>query len=174
VVFTNSTRVFRVAASNVPSALVSTVGMLGLRDKTVLALPERSLRRITLKRGRAQADVVERSGPDAAWRAGEVSPGKVDAARLSAVVALLEKIRADRVEKLGVTLEEIEAYGLRDPWLSLSADVDATDSVRKTLLVGKEAWFGKRYAMVRGLDILFVLSPETLGILNGHLVETVP
>lgn len=173
VVFTNSTKVFHIATSNMPSALVSTIGMLGLRDKTVLALPERSLRRITLKRGKAQADVVERGGPDAAWRAGEVSPGKVDTARLNAIVALLEKLRADRIEKLGATREEIEAYGLHDPWLSLSADVDAADSVRKTLLVGKEAWFGKRYAMVRGLDILFVLSPETLEILNGSLVEAV-
>ncbi len=171
VVFTNSPSVFRVAASNMPSALVSTIGMLGLRDKTVLALPERSLRRITVKRGKEQTEIVERNSQDAAWRAGEGSPGKVDSERLHAVVGLLEKFKADRIEKLGATLEDIEAYGLRDPWLTLSADVDAADAVRKTVLVGKEAWFGRRYAMVRGLDILFTLSPETLEVLGGRLVD---
>jgi hypothetical protein len=43
--------------------------------------------------------------------------------------------------------------------------------VRKTLLIGKEAGFGKRYAMVRGLDVLFVLDKETLDVLAARLVE---
>ncbi|MDD4101936.1 MAG: DUF4340 domain-containing protein [Kiritimatiellae bacterium] len=171
VVFTNSPAVFRVAASNVPSALVSTMGMLGLRDKTVLALPASSLRRITVKRGKSQDVVLERLNQDAAWRVGDGVAGSVAEARLNALIGLLENLKADRIEKLGASLEDIENYGLLDPWLSLSVDVDAVDAVRKTLLVGKEAWFGKRYAMVRGLDILFVVSSETLETLGGPLIE---
>jgi len=172
VVFTNSPAVFHVAASNVPSALISMMGMLGLRDKTVMALSESTQRRITIKRWKARPDIVERLNRDAAWRVGEGVSGKVATERLDAVVALLENLKADRIDKFGMSLEDMETYGLRDPWLSLSVDVDAADAVRKTLLVGKEAWFGKRYAMVRGLDILFVLSSETLDVLSGRMVDS--
>jgi len=172
VTFTNATTVFRVASSNVPSALVSSAGLLGLRDKTVLALQAESLRRITLKWERGGAEAVEREAKAAVWRLGEGVSGRLVPERLSALLALLEALKADRIEKLGLTAGDQDAYGLRVPWLEVSVDVDAADTVRKTVLVGKEAGFGKRYAMVRGLDVLFVLSGEMVAGLSAHLVET--
>lgn len=169
--FTNSPTVFRVASSNVPPALVSMLGLLELRDKTVLALPAKSLRRISVKRGAGAAETVERAKDGAVWRLGEGMSGQVSAPRVSALVALAEGLRADRIEKLGVALADLDAYGLGAPWLELSVDVDAADAVRKTLLVGKEAGFGKRFAMVRGLDVLFVLDAESLKTLSERLVE---
>jgi len=83
----------------------------------------------------------------------------------------LGALKANRIEKLGLSLDDIDAYGLRSAWLEVSVDVDAADAVRKTLLVGKEAGFGKRYAMVRGLDVLFVLDEEALRVLSARLVE---
>jgi len=67
--------------------------------------------------------------------------------------------------------DKIDAYGFRIPWLEISVDVEADDAMRKTILVGKEAGFGKRYAMVRGLDVLFVLGQEELQVLSQRLVE---
>ena len=170
ITFTNAPTVFRVASSNVPPALVSMIGLLGLRDKTVLALPAESLRRITVKRVSGGA-ILQRESGGAVWRLGEGVTGKVDADRLSAWLAQMVALKADRIEKLGLSLEDIDAYGLRSPWLEVSVDVDAADAVRKTLLIGKEAGFGKRYAMVRGLDVLFVLSEATLRVLSSQLVE---
>jgi len=172
VTFTNAPTVFRVASSNVPSALVSKAGLLGLRDKTVLALQPGSLRRITLKWEDGGAEVVEREAAAAAWRLGEGLSGRLVPERLSVLMALLEELKADRIEKLALTSDDQDAYGLRAPWLEVSVDVDAVDTVRKTVLVGKEAGFGKRYAMVRGLDVLFVLSGERVAGLSAHLVET--
>ena len=170
ITFTNSPTVFRVASSNVPPALVSMIGLLGLRDKTVLALPVDSLRRISVKR-ETGCETLRRESGDAVWRLGEGVTGKVDAVRLGAWLAQLVSLKADRIEKLGISLEDIDAYGVRSPWLEVSVDVDAADAVRKTLLIGKEAGFGKRYAMVRGLDVLFVLSAESLRVLSLQLVE---
>ena len=172
VTFTNAPTVFRVASSNVPPALVSSAGLLGLRDKTVLALKAESLRRITLRWEGGGAEAVEREAKAAVWRLGEGVPGRLVPERLSALLALLEALKAERIEKLGLTAGDQDAYGLRVPWLEVSVDVDAADTVRKTVLVGKEAGFGKRYAMVRGLDVLFVLSGELVAGLSAHLAET--
>jgi hypothetical protein len=172
VVFTNSPSAFLVASSNMPAALVSMVGLLGMRDKTVLALPEESLRRITVKRSLPPgADVLQRESGTAVWRIGEGQTGTVEQGRLSRWLGLVGLLKADRIEKLGLSLEDLDSYGLRSPWLEVSLDVDATDAVRKTLLVGKEAGFGKRYAMVRGLDVLFVLDGESLSVLASRLIE---
>jgi len=172
VTFTNAPTVFRVASSNVPPALVSMIGLLSLRDKTVLALPASSLRRITLKRaGVAAAETVERQKNDTIWHLGEGMTGKIAPARLDALVMRLGKLKADRIEGLGVALDNGDAYGLHQPWLEVIVDVEADDAVRKTLLIGKEIGFGKRYAMVRGLDVLFVLGKEELLVLAERLVD---
>ena len=171
VTFTNAPTVFRVASSNVPPALISMIGLLGLRDKTVLALPSESLRRITLKRDGGAVETVERLNGDAVWHLGEGSAGRIAAERLNALVARLEGLRAERIERLGATPEGPDTYGFRQPWLEVSVDVDTHDAVRKTLLVGKETGFGKRYAMVRGLDVLFVLDKATLETLAARLVD---
>ena len=130
------------------------------------------MRRITLNWAGGGAEAVEREAKAAVWRLGEGVPGRLVPERLSALLALLEALKAERIEKLGLTAGDQDAYGLRVPWLEVSVDVDAADTVRKTVLVGKEAGFGKRYAMVRGLDVLFVLSGELVAGLSAHLAET--
>lgn len=169
--FTNSPTVFHVASSNVPPALVSMVGLLGLRDKTVLALPAASMRRLTFRRQGGVDEVAERVNGDKVWRFAEERAGLLTAERTGQVVQRLERLTAERVEKLGVLPEELEAYGFKTPWLEITVDVDADDAIRKTLLIGRDAGFGKRYAVVRGLDVVFVLGEEALRALGGPLVE---
>ncbi len=172
VTFTNAPAVFLVASSNMPPALVSMLGLLGLRDKTVLALAPGSIRRIAVKRSAtAETDVLQREEGGTVWRLGEGKTGKVAAGRLASWLACVETLSADRIEKLGLSPEVLDAYGLRSPWLEVSVDVDVADAVRKTLLVGKEAGFGKRYAMVRGLDVLFVLGERELRTLSARLID---
>lgn len=171
VTFTNSPTVFLVASSNMPTALTSMSGLLGLRDKTVLAVPASSLRRITVRRATGECVTLQRTGEASVWRLGEGIGGKVDPSRLDAWISHVIALKADRIEKLGLSLEDIDLYGLRSPWLEVSLDVDADDAVRKTVLVGKDAGFGKRYAMVRGLDVLFVLGEATLRVLASQVVD---
>lgn len=169
--FTNSPSAYLVASSNMPPALTSMVGLLGLRDKTVLAFPEGSVRRITVKRGASGGSEVLQREKGGVWRLGEGKTGKVASDRLAVWLECVETLKAERIQKLGLSLEDLDRYGLRSAWLEVSVDVDAADIVRKTLLIGNEAGFGKRYATVRGLDVLFVLDEKTLGVLAARLVE---
>ncbi|MDR2850049.1 MAG: DUF4340 domain-containing protein, partial [Verrucomicrobiota bacterium] len=171
--FTNAPAVLRVATSNVPPALLRLGSLLELRGKTMLALPRATLRRIAVKRGGAPAATVERERGDAPWRLGEGSAGRISDGRLAALTARLEDLRAERIEAAGLTPERLAEAGLRVPWLEVSVDVEARDAVRKALLVGREASPGKRYAAVRGLDLLFVLDAETLAPLAEPFVEPI-
>ena len=169
--FTNSPTIFQVAASNMPPALVSMHGLLGLRDKTVLALPRTSLRRITVKRGEGPPITVERNNGDTIWRLGGNSTGRISVEPLNALIDCLKNLRSDRIDSVDLTQDQLASYGFRDPWLEMSVDVEAQDAVRKVLLIGKEAGFGKRYATVRGLDVLFVLDAPVLDTLSARFVE---
>lgn len=172
IAFTNSPTVFVVASSNLPPALVSMVGLLGLRDKSVFSVPVASVRRIAVRRtGKGETLLqLQRESGTATWRLGENAKGTVDAAALDVWLARVCALKADRIEKLGLSLEDVDTYGFRAPWLEVTLDVDTEDAVRKTLLVGKDAGFGKRYAMVRGLDVLFVLDGEALRALSAAIV----
>jgi len=170
-VFTNAPTVYRIASSNLPSALVNMAGVFSLRDKNVLNLPRASVRRITVTHEGTPATVVERENSEALWHLGEGTAGRIVDERLHALLVCVENLRADRIEGVGLEPERLAAFGLREPWLEISIDVDARDAVRKTLRIGREAGFGKRYATVRGLDVLFVLDRSALSILAARIVE---
>lgn len=87
------------------------------------------------------------------------------------MVTLLGNLQAERTEKLGVVIEDLAGYGLDEPWLTVSVDVDATDAVRKTILIGKEEWFGRRYVMVRGMDTVFVIPLKAVKVLEQGIME---
>jgi hypothetical protein len=79
---------------------------------------------------------------------------------------------ANRIERLGAG--DLAAYGLDDPWMETSVDLQAADALRKVVLVGRELPDGGRYAMLRGHDAVFVLGPETVRVLGLRLVQNTP
>ncbi len=172
-IFTNTPTFYRVAVSNLPPALVSMAGVFGLRDKSVLSLPRASLRRIAVLRDGVSVLAVERVSGEAPWHLGDGTAGQIVEERLQALITCFENLRADRIEGVGLTPERSATYGLREPWLEINIDVESQDAVRKTLLVGRDAGFGKRYAAVRGLDVLFVLDASALQVLGTRFLEPV-
>lgn len=163
----------RVAASNLPPAFLTAAGLLDLCGKEVAAIPPAGLRRITRKDRSGRCEQIERPGPDAPWRpAGGPAPRQIRAPAVEALTERLAGLRADRIEKLGpLSLKEREAYGFREPWLELNIDVESADAVRKTILVGASPGFGKRYALLLGRDVLFLLDAPALEALSAPLLS---
>ena len=139
----------------------------------MLALSPDTVRRVTVKRqGESSAGVaVQRDADAAVWHLGDGATGQVMPEKLAAWLACVAVLKADRIEKLGVSPDDLDAYGLRNAWLEFSVDVDVADALRMSVLVGKEAGHGKRYAMVRARDVVFVLDAETLRTLSMRFVE---
>lgn len=165
--------VYSVNLTNLPSAFVTKSGLLALRGTTMLALPQSAVRRLAARLDGKTSYSAERESDSNEWRLKAGTRGHLNSTQLSTLLLLLENLNAERIEEIGFTQEQFAAYGLLEPWLELTIDVDSRDTLRRTLIVGRELSFGKRYAVVRGLDILFVLDNTNLAALAAPLVEQV-
>jgi len=169
IAFAGSTELFYVSGSNMPPAMVRSEAVLEFRDKTLLALPKGSVSRVTIKRFGETALSFEYVQEDQIWlpAAGDMQiPLNVDDFEKS--LALLSGFRADKVVKIGMTVDDYGYFGFKEPWLEINLDVTIENAVRKTLLVGRSAGFNLRYVMVRGDQSVFVVDEQRLNLVfNG-------
>jgi hypothetical protein len=163
IVFTNAPAVFVVAATNLPAALAAPDGLLGLVDRTVLALPATTVRRLAVRRGHENWS-VQRAANGEGWEAADGR--EPDAPAIAAWLELLAALRVDRIERLGAGARDPAAFGMREPWLEATVEVVSDDALRKVLLVGQLAGANGRFAMLRGHDVIFVLGQDALRVLE--------
>ncbi len=164
-----SPTVFVVAASNMPPLLTRKSGVLELANRTILALPAQTIRRITAK-GADRLETVERKGSDGdeQWT---VAGGTADADVLRAWAALLGNWRADRVVRLGAGAQDVAAFGMGAPWMEIMVDLASDEAVRRSVLVGRVSEGGGRYVSVRGHDVIYEVSAESVAVLMRRLTR---
>lgn len=163
--FADSSDLFYVAASNMPPVMVEREAVMGLRDKTLLSLPLGSISRVTIKKHGTTALSIDYVEADGTWHPsdGELK-GKLNSEVFAKVLQLLTAFRADNVVKIGMSVDDYEYYGFKEPWLEVNLDVDIESAVRKTLLVGRAAEFNLRYVMLRGDQSVFTVDEQRLNI----------
>jgi len=161
--------VFVVAASNMPPQIIGNVGVLELVDRTILALPAQTIRRITVK-GPGRQESVERKGGDGdgQWVAGA---GTADAEVLKTWAALVSQWRAESVVRLGAGAQDVAAFGMSEPWLDLTVDVVSDEALRRTVRVGRVAANGGRYVSVLGHDVIYQVSSNVVALLESRLTR---
>ena len=102
------------------------------------------------------------------------SPGKDGATVLpegvDAVLAAINPLTAERVEKLKVPASDLDGYGLGAPYLTIAVDQDREDAVRRNILVGGKT-VGGRFATVGSADAVFVVSDAVVEALSAPLVS---
>ncbi len=169
--FADSADLFYVAGSNMPPVMITSEAMLDLRDKRLLALPQGSISRVTLKRSGQTAFSVEYVKEDGLWHpsAGEIT-GKLNGEVFAKVLNLLSGLRADKVVAIGMAVGDVEYYGFKEPWMELNLDVSIESAVRKTVLVGRSAGPTLRYVMVRGDQSIFTIEEQRLDVFKEGLL----
>lgn len=167
-----SPTVYVVASSNMPPQLTRKAGVLDLTDQTMLILPAQSIRRVTAK-GLDRLETIERKGVagDEQWVSAE---GTADIEVLRAWAALFTNWRAERVVRLGASAQDLVKFGMGEPALEITIDVDSEAAVRQSVLVGRPTVNGGRYASVRGHDVIYEITAATVGLLERSLVTPVP
>lgn len=171
VVFTNAATRYVVAASNLPPAVLAPAAAFGLRDRIILAVATTAARRLTVRRDTA-TEVVERLPDSDLWQVSGTPAGAAVATEaLQAWLLLLTSLPAARIERLGADARELDAYGLAAPAMEINVDLLSADALRKVLLIGRATADGGRYALLRGHDVVFVLGPDTLRVIERRLVN---
>lgn len=171
--FPDSSELYYVAGSNMPPVLVDREVVMDLRDKTLLSLPPGSISRVTIRKQGTTGLSAAYVEADGIWHPsdGEIK-GKLNSEAFAKVLKLLSAFRADKVVKIGMSVDDAEYYGFKEPWLEVNLDVDIESAVRKTLLVGRTAGFNLRYVMLRGDQSVFTVAEQRLDVFSeGLLVE---
>ncbi len=138
------------------------------QDKVILRVPPQQVHSISLKVDGLAPQELKRN-ETAEWETAEPPPAEVDAPALEALLAFTADLRASRVEELAVRVPG--AFGMDAPWTTLTLGVDGDEAIHRVLLVGRLSADGGRYAMLRGGDVLFVLPPEAVQVLERELVH---
>ncbi len=162
--------VFEVAAGDVRSfvPLEEPCNPLQYRDRTMLALPIDTVRRVTLTRkGRTQ---TAQRGETGEWEAASPT-NSVDREGLGNLLYFASNLRAVRVEALNP--RTLVPYGLDAPEVSLTFGLTGEAGIRKTLLFGHRARTTGIFAMVQGQDVVFVLDRSLVEVATRDLIRPV-
>ncbi len=171
IVFAGDPSAYHVASSNIPPALLSRKGVVALYEKRLFKVEPESVRRITIRQGKVR-QTVERAGASQPWHLGDGTQGELDEKGVNVWLQKCCELEALTVERLGLSSSDMEQFGMLLPWAEISLDVDVTDAVRRTLLLGSESGSsGMRYAMIRGQDALLIVSGEMVEMLTGGVVK---
>jgi hypothetical protein len=166
VVFTNKPSLFVVATTNLPLPLIRADGVRGLLDRTLLAAPAASVRRLTVKRGN-EVWSVQRAANGDGW---ESAAGREpDPEAIQSWLTALAACQAEWIEAIGAAARDVAAFGMEEPWMEATIEAAADEPWRRVLLIGRETGAGNRFAMLRGHEVIYLLGPDLL-----RLLETPP
>ena len=170
--FADQSEVCYVAGSNMPPVLADRDVLLDFRDKTLLSLPDGSITRITIKKFGEPSYGIEYIEDDQSWHpaTGNLNGKQLDLDAFNKVLAFLNGFRANKVVKVGLSVDDPAYYGFIQPWLEINLDVNVEDAVRRTLLIGRSAGAGMRYVMVRGGQSIFLVDEKRLSVFAEALI----
>lgn len=137
-------------------------------SRTVLSVPSEAVRRITLLRGAEEQSVVR--SDTLSWMATAPAQGVADSNAVERILALVANLRAERVEPNSP--RNLEAAGLEQPRAIMTLGLTGETGIQKSLRIGQPAPAGGVYAMVQGLDVLFVLRDSDAALLTSDRVKS--
>jgi hypothetical protein len=153
---------------NLPWIPDSTLELLRYKDRNLWQLQKGEIQKIVLEKAAQGRQVVERQ-PD-----GTFTPVETNTAvqvHSEALERLLDELTVvSTTDYVAYNPHDLSIYGLTDPSVLLHMSLSGTNQLGRVLLVGEEAAQGY-YAMVKGLDLVFILDKPLVEILSADLVE---
>ena len=162
--FAGSPTLYLAQQTNMPSALLAPVDLAMFYDRALFRFDPASVSRVSIRAKDGTAVTVTRD-PLAGWipEKGSAAP---DTEGLGKYLGEIAGLTASRVLELGVAAWSAGGGNPPAPWLEVTLDFGAGDSVRKVLAVYEPTEDGGRSATLRGHDALFELSAESVELLS--------
>ena len=128
------------------------------RDRTMLAVPVTSVKRISLTKGGEKQEIVLGEAGD--WVPFVPATNTVDRKVVADVLFHFANMRALRIESHNP--DSLAVYGLDRPTSVLTLGLAGEQGIQKSLMLGSRAKPDGVHAMVQGQDVVFVLSNEVV------------
>jgi hypothetical protein len=138
------------------------------RCRTLLALAPDHILGISIQKPGGKQSIVRQA--DGSWRASQPPGGVPSASAVGDVLFLASNLRAIRMHSR--SMEKLASSGLDKPSVSLTFALDGEGGIQKTLVLGAPSRGDGVFAMVQGLDVVFVLANSEAGRLARNLVDT--
>ncbi len=165
--FRGAPRVFEISLKPIEQLGLIQLDPLIYRDRIVLSISPDSVTRISrTKDGEAQS--VKRNDNEE-WVTEADPPGKVISSTVDDVLLGLARLKTDRI--VDNDARNADQYGLGEPGSSLTILLRGEEGLQKTLLLGHKYRTGSLYAMIKGQDMIFLISEETVEPLMKDLIE---
>jgi hypothetical protein len=129
---------------------------LGLRDKSLLSLDPWKVKKFTLERGR---ETIRLEKPDDGWVVRQPIEAPADGPTITDLLNALQTLRATRFDSEKPTESDLKKFGLLPPLARLTLLQEGWD-VEKSVVFGKEAPGGGRYARTLGRDPVVTVAAD--------------
>jgi len=157
----------------IPVAMVKRLGAdpadpLAYRDRSVLSVDPEHVRRITLVRSGVTQSVEKVEGD--AWTA--AGTNEVIQTAVNDVLFAIANLRAVAIESLDP--DDLAPFGLDRSEVTLTVGLSGEEGIQKSLIFGFRAATRGVFAMVQGLDIVFVLEKRLVERLVTDITRPLP
>lgn len=169
--FEDDDSVFEISSESVRSLGEHPTDPLVYRNRTMLALNSKNIRRLTLTgEGKEQTVARDESG---VWTvivpAADKTDLKVNGKVINDILFFVSNLRALSVESHNP--KNLADYGLDRPGTMLTLGLTGDKGIQKSIMVGTAAKSDGIYVMIQGQDVVFVLKKDLIELLTGNLVE---
>ena len=141
----------------------------GLRSKKLLDIEPSDVRRLVVSKHDSPRAQIIYDNVAGLWKSEISAQIRISQEAVKALLSELSDLEAVAVVKLYLSDGDVEGFGLLRPYMTISIDRNAENSVRKNLVIGAIAPTGGRYATIGASDSLFLLNDETLQRLSTSL-----
>jgi hypothetical protein len=165
--FDDDPTVFRLAAGAVRSVVAHLTEPLIYRDRTMLAVSQENVKRLSLlKDGKEEQVVRDDAG---VWTASQPATNQANKDAIEDVLFLTANLRALRIESSSP--KTLAACGLDNPSRILTLGLTGETGIQKSILIGFRAKTDGVYALIQGEDVVFVLENSLMERLTRALTR---
>lgn len=142
---------------------------LQYRDRTVMSLASKNVRRIEIERGGVK-EAAARSA-EGQWVALSDSNAIVNMNNVNDLLLCAANLRAAGFESLNP--KSLKAYGLEPPAVTVTFGLMGDEGIRKSLMLGFRSGNDGVYGLIQGQDLLLIFDKRNVELMTRSLTEAV-
>jgi len=152
----NDPVIYRTNIQKIPDPIINP---LEFKDKTVLQINLKQLKKLKVKQKTGKIYAIERQKDETFLPVDVEKPLQIDTRILNNILATLKNLKT--IQYVAYDQQDLAKYGLDKPFLSIYIGLNTTNQLGRVLLIGNKTEKGY-FAMIKGRDVVFLISDDVV------------